>query len=76
MKNRFTEERIIGVRKGVEAGGKVADLCREHGISDVAYYNWKAKYGVQQDSLEEQQARVDIAYVELPGCLLDGSIFN
>ena len=24
---------------------KTADLCREHGISEASYYDWKAKYG-------------------------------
>jgi len=24
---------------------KVADLCRQYGISDATFYNWKAKYG-------------------------------
>lgn len=45
MKKRFTEEQIIGVLKEAEAGMKVADLCRKHGISDATYYNWKAKFG-------------------------------
>lgn len=42
---RFTEEQIIGVLKESEAGAKTKDLCRKHGISDVTFYNWKAKYG-------------------------------
>ena len=45
MKNRFTEEQIIGVLKEAEAGSKIAELCRKHGISDATYYNWKAKFG-------------------------------
>jgi len=45
MKNRFTEQQIIGVLKEAEAGMKVSELCRKHGISDATYYNWKAKFG-------------------------------
>jgi putative transposase len=45
MKRRFTEEQIIGILKEAEAGMKVMELCRKHGISDATYYNWKAKFG-------------------------------
>ena len=45
MKKRFTEEQIICVLKEAEAGMKVAELCRKHGISEPTYYNWKSKYG-------------------------------
>jgi putative transposase len=43
-KKRFTEQQIIGVLKEAEAGMKVAEVCRKHGISDATYYNWKAKF--------------------------------
>ena len=43
--SRFNETQIIAILKQGEAGLKVKDLCREHGISDATYYNWKAKYG-------------------------------
>jgi len=44
-KSRYTEEQIIGILKQHEAGVKTADLCREQGISDATFYNWKSKYG-------------------------------
>jgi putative transposase len=42
---RFSEEQIIGVLKEAEAGAKVSELCRRHGISDATFYTWRSKYG-------------------------------
>jgi putative transposase len=44
-RTRFTEEQILGVLKEAEAGRKIAELCRAHGISDQTYHRWKQKYG-------------------------------
>jgi putative transposase len=41
---KYTEEQIIAVLKEGEAGARVGDLCRQYGISNATYYNWKAKY--------------------------------
>ena len=35
---RFTEEQIIGVLRGQEAGAKTADLARKHGVSEATLY--------------------------------------
>ncbi len=44
-KSRFTESQIVTILKEADAGMKVDDICRQHGISSATYYNWKAKYG-------------------------------
>ncbi|MBK7173644.1 MAG: transposase [Bacteroidales bacterium] len=44
-KTRFTETQIVAILKKQEAGMKIADICREPGISDATFYNWKTKYG-------------------------------
>ena len=44
-KSWFSEQQIIGIIREHEAGAKVADLRRRHGISVPTLYNWKAKYG-------------------------------
>jgi putative transposase len=41
-RSRFTEEQIIGVLREQEAGMKVSELCRKHGISGPTFYAWKA----------------------------------
>lgn len=42
-KARFTEHQIIAVIKSVESGRTVKDVCREAGISETTYYNWKSR---------------------------------
>ncbi len=44
-RSKYTDEQILAIVKEGEAGRKVADLCRTHGITDQTYYRWKAKYG-------------------------------
>jgi putative transposase len=42
---RFSEEEIITVLKEAEAGAKVTELCRRHGVSDATFYTLRSKYG-------------------------------
>jgi len=49
-KSRFTETQIISILKAVEVGRTVKDVCREYGVSDATYYNWKSKYSGMEAS--------------------------
>jgi putative transposase len=45
MKNRFTEEQIIGFLREAEAGLPVKELCRQHGFSEASHSLWRSKFG-------------------------------
>ena len=43
-KKRYNEEQIIGAIKQHESGVKVEEICRDLGISNGTFYNWRSKY--------------------------------
>ena len=49
-KSRFKEEQIVAIIREYEAGAKVSELCRRHGMSNATFYKWKAKYSGMQVS--------------------------
>ena len=71
-KSRFTEHQIISILKEAEAGQKVQDVCRQHGISPGSYYQWKSKFGGMEASdikrlrdIETELSRYKQMYAEL-----------
>lgn len=71
-KTKFTESQIIGILKSQDQGKKVGDICRENGISQPTFYQWKSKYSgmdVNQlkrvKELEVELARYKKMYAEL-----------
>jgi putative transposase len=71
-KARFTESQIISILSKQEKGISVADICREHGISNATFFNWKGKYGGMSPSqlrrlkeLEIENSRLKKMYADL-----------
>lgn len=44
-KTRYTDEQIAYALRQGETGTRVEEICRQMGISDATYYNWKKKFG-------------------------------
>ena len=70
-KSRFTDSQILAILKQAESGIPVAELCREHGMSDATFYKWRAKFGGMDASmmkrmkeLEEENRRLKKMYAE------------
>jgi putative transposase len=49
MKQKYSPEQIVKFLREAEAkiteGKTVEEVCREFGISDATYYNWRRSYG-------------------------------
>jgi putative transposase len=74
MKNRFTESQIVAAIKKQEAGIPVKEICRELGISDATFYNWKAKYGGMEASDVARLKELERENAELKKMFAEASI--
>jgi putative transposase len=70
-KSRFSNHQILSILKQAESGVPVPEICREHGISNATFYNWRSKYGGMDASLmarlkelEEENRRLKKMYAE------------
>ena len=43
-KSKYSEEQNIGALKRAEQGVAVKDICRELGISNATFYQWRSKH--------------------------------
>lgn len=44
-KSKFTEAQIAFAIKQSETGTRIDEICRQLGISQATFFNWKKKYG-------------------------------
>ena len=73
MQNKkFNESQIMAAIKKQEAGIAVKEICRELGISDATFYNWKSKYSGMQASdisklrdLEKENSELKKMFAEM-----------
>ncbi|MBB3228841.1 putative transposase [Luteibacter sp. Sphag1AF] len=71
-KPKFSQEQIVRILKEVEAGARVAETCRKHGIREPTYYVWKNEYADMEVSqlrhlkdVQAELARLKRMYADL-----------
>lgn len=75
-KSRFTETQIIGILKQAEAGAKVGDLAREHGVSTATIYSWRSKFGGMEVSDAKRLKELETQNRQLKQMVADLSLDN
>lgn len=55
-RSKFSEVQIIKILSEQDKGKTVNEICREHGISQPTFYQWKSKYsGMDVNQLKEKK---------------------
>ena len=69
---RFSESQIFAVLKQTDAGIPIKDICRQAGISQATYYQWKSKCRGMEASdlkqvkeLEAENAKLKHMYADM-----------
>lgn len=76
MKQRFSEEQIIGILKQQEGGKTAAEVCREHGISQNTFYKWKSKFGGMNVSEAQRLRQLEAENAKLKRIVADQALDN
>jgi putative transposase len=58
-KSRYSDSQILAILKQAENGVPVSELCREHGMSSAAFYQWRSKYGGMDASLMKRMKELE-----------------
>ena len=74
MKKRFTESQILATLKKQESGISIKEICREAGISEPTFYNWKARYGRIEANDVERMKELERENAELKKMFAEASI--
>jgi putative transposase len=75
-KSKFTEAQILKILQSQEQGKKVSEVCREHGISEPTFYNWKSKYGGMTLSELQRVKELEAENARLKRLVADLSLDN
>ena len=75
-RKRFSEEQIIAVLKEREAGARVPELSRRHGVAENTIYRWKSKFGGMEVSEAKRLRELEVENAKLKRLLAEAMLDN
>lgn len=75
-RKRFTEEQIISILKENEAGVRVPDLARQHGVVENTIYRWKSKFSGMEVSDAKRLRVIETENTKLKRLYADAMLDN
>ena len=72
--SKFTDAQKAFVIKQGEEGTPVAEICREGGVSQATYFNWKKKYAGLMPSEMRRLRQLEEENVKLKRLVVDLSL--
>jgi len=75
-KSRYSEAQIVSILKEAENGVPVPELCRTHGMSSAAFYQWRSKFGGMDASMISEMKQLQAENARLKQMYADVSMQN
>lgn len=75
-KSRYSEAQIVSILKEATNGVPVPELCRTHGKSSAAFYQWRSKFGGMEASMISEMKHLQVENARLKRMYADVSMQN
>lgn len=75
-KSRYSEAQIVSILEEAENGVPVPELCRTHGMSSAAFYQWLSMFGGMEASMISEMKQLQAENARLKRIYADVSMQN
>ena len=73
---KYTTEEKIRILRQADAGESIAEVCREHNLSEVSFHRWKKQFGQMEVNEAKRLKELERENTELKKMLADSLLEN
>jgi putative transposase len=73
---KYTTEEKIRILRQADAGESIAEVCREHNLTQVSFHRWKKQFGQMEVNEAKRLKELERENTELKKMLADSLLEN